>query len=131
MTEDNERLRCWASGEEARRTLEDAYTALEDVLRANIDGNAAVKEYRSNNYAARIREMDNLVEDAIRCGETPIELSWIGRYRKYRPGLVAAQTSGEYPQADLLSQIAEVADVLTWMAKDAGVLPRPASGGNR
>jgi len=125
MAEIDPRLVCWGAGVKVRDVLQEAYDLVERIRSAARNDRGSVVEYLSEKYRETVGQIDPLIRDAESCGETPISLSWIGRFREHKEEVLEPATKGDYPDVDLEHQQLIFGDVLYWLSKDTGVLPHP------
>jgi len=81
----------------------------------------------AENYLLHIGAAEIGIEDAETCGEKPIDLSWIGEFRRLHGTLVKPPRN----EADAHSQFEALDSVADWLRRDVAGLPRPGSPSRR
>lgn len=126
MAGTDERLRCWAAGAQVTIELESAIENsrhMLDLLQQGVDPNSSTTfRTEAANYSLHLGAVEEGVREAERCGETPIDLSWIGEFRRLH-GKIRGPPSNE---PDAHGQFDALDSVLDWLRRDTAGIPEPS-----
>ncbi|MGI0156702.1 MAG: hypothetical protein ACREDE_11310 [Thermoplasmata archaeon] len=123
---DDERLRCWAAGVEVRGELDaarDSARNIRDLIRHGFGpGLSTAYDAEAANYRLHVGTVEDGIRGAGACGETPIDLSWIGEFRRHLAAIAKPPTN-EFDagvRAELLQS------VIDWLERDTAGIPKPS-----
>jgi len=121
----DDRLRCWAAGVQVALELEAAMDnsrhMLDMLQRGEDPASSTTFQTEASNYSLHIGAVDEGVRQAKDCGESAIDLSWVGELRRLDVFLRDPPAN----EADAHQQFEALDSVLDWLRRDAAGIPEP------
>lgn len=125
MADSEDRLRCWAAGVQVTLELEAARENARhmlDLLQTGADPNSSTTfRTEAANYSLHVGAAELGIVDAQACGETPVDLSWIGEFRRLGEKIRSPATN----EPDAHGQFEAIDSVIDWLRRDAAGANRP------